>query len=280
MGTGQNVPLLHNGDDQPTGILSRSLAILELLAGEGDMAMQDIADRLHIPRSATHRLLSELVDHNYVQQDRDRGHYSLTMKLVTLAFSSLAASRIVDTALPILERLADHTGELVRLAVVDGPKLTWILKAQGAREGLVYDPDSGRDVQLSCSATGWAWLSTLPDETALALVNAQGLGDVDNFGPDAPRTTAGVLAHLEATRGRGYSLAMKTYAPWMAGMAAPVRRSSGEEARGVVSIAGPTIRLSEERLHAFRDPLLEASAELATLAFGSSTLMRARLGRR
>ena len=47
-------------------------------------------------------------------------------------------------------------GELVRLAIVDGDRITWVAKSQGARKGLRYDPDMGTDARLSCAATGQA----------------------------------------------------------------------------------------------------------------------------
>ena len=43
---------------------------------------------------------------------------------------------INDVAQPILERLAANSGELARLAVVEGEGMLWVAKAQGARHGL------------------------------------------------------------------------------------------------------------------------------------------------
>jgi IclR family acetate operon transcriptional repressor len=73
------------------------------------------------------------------------------------------------------------SGELVRLALVDGDRLTFVAKAQGARAGLRYDPDMGIDVRLSCSAGGHAWLMTL-EERATELVARRASA--------APRSTA------------------------------------------------------------------------------------------
>ena len=58
---------------------------------------------------------------------------------------------------PVLDRLAQETGELVRLGVIDGERQTWIAKSQGARSGLRYDPDMGRDAPLFYTASGHAW---------------------------------------------------------------------------------------------------------------------------
>lgn len=41
----------------------------------------------------------------------------------------------------MLDRLAEKTGELVRLSIVDEDRLTWVAKSQGPRQaGLRYDP--------------------------------------------------------------------------------------------------------------------------------------------
>ncbi|MEO6321130.1 MAG: helix-turn-helix domain-containing protein, partial [Polaromonas sp.] len=140
------------------GVLERTLGILELLAQHGEgMEMAAIADQLDIPRSAVHRLLADLTRCGYVRQTRDHGDYLLTTKLVSMGLSFLSKSGIVDIAQPLLDRLAEISGELVRLSVVDGNRLTWVARAQGARQGLRYDPDMGSDAQLSCSSSGHAW---------------------------------------------------------------------------------------------------------------------------
>ena len=116
-----------------SGVLERTLGILELLAQHGDgLELAVIADRLDIPRSAVHRLLTDLVRCGYVRQLRDHGDYMLTTKLVAMGLSFLSSTGIVDIAQPLLDRLAEISGELVRLAVVDGHRLTWVARAQGA----------------------------------------------------------------------------------------------------------------------------------------------------
>src|SRR5262249_2290828 len=128
------------------GILERTLAILEFLAVKPEGApLATLADAIGIPRSAAHRLLAELMRCGYVRQTRSHGDYVLPTKLVSLGLSYLSRTGIVDVAQPLLDRLAEASGELVRLSVVDGDRLTWVARAQGARSGLRYDPDMGMD---------------------------------------------------------------------------------------------------------------------------------------
>lgn len=253
-----------------TGALARSLAILEYLAAHPEgMPLSLMADELEIPRSACHRLLAELHHCGYVRQHREQGDYVLTTKLAALGLSFLATSGIVDMAQPILDRLADISGELVRLAIVDGDRLTWVAKAQGARKGLRYDPDMGMDAILSCSATGHAWMLTMSDERALELVARQGFGKPKDYGPNAPTTIKELLGILHAARERGYSMINEVFAPGMTAMAAPVQRRS-HPAIGVISIAGPLVRLSEKRMQELGPALLAAASELAMTSVAST----------
>ena len=161
----------------------------------------------------------------------------------------------------------------MRLAVVDGDALTFVAKAQGATRGLRYDPDMGLSVNLCCSAAGHAWLPPMSDEQALARVAQQGFGQPDEFGPRAPTTVKAVLALIRATRKRGFSMIDQMFAPSMAAMAAPVRSGHGA-AIGVVTIAGPSVRLTEARMLALGPALLRAAHDVAQASAGSALFKR------
>src|SRR6476469_2831013 len=238
-----------------SGVLERSLAVLETLAAHPEgCPLSTLAAAANMPVSAAHRLLVDLGRTGYVRQSREHGEYTLTIKLVALGLGFLSRSGIVDVAQPLLDSLAQESGELVRLAVVDGNELIFVAKAQGAKSGLRYDPDMGLSVPLSCSAAGHAWLSTMSDEDALAAVARQGFASPDNFGPKAPTTVKALLGYVRAARKRGYSVISEVFAPAMSAMSAPV--ISRGVALGVVTIAGPLVRLTEERMASLGEPLM------------------------
>ncbi len=259
----------------PRGLLERTLSVLELLSHNGHgLQLFEIADKLRVPRSATHRVLTSLVELGYARQEREHGAYQPTAKIASLAFAFLASSGITDLAQPILDRLARTSGELARLAMVDGRELVWVAKAQGSQYGLRYDPDMGRVGQLSCSASGHAWLACLPEHEAMALVEKQGFGSREEFGPRAPETKQALLKHLRQTRKRGFSLVVQTYSAWMNAAAAAVRHPVTGAVTGAVAIAGPHVRLTEARMLELAPHLMEASQELslalaASLALGN-----------
>ncbi len=251
------------------GVLERTLGILELLSQHGEgMELAAIADRLNIPRSAVHRLLADLVRLGYVRQAKGRGEYLLTTKMVSMGLSYLSHSGIVDIAQPLLNQLAETSGELVRLSVVDGERLTWVARAQGARLGLRYDPDMGSDARLSCSSSGWAWLSTLDDDGALATLARQGLGLPEQYGPAAPTSLQAALDGVRAARALGYAITVDTYSLGLSAISAPVR-FKGQPAIGALTIAGPTARFTVERMQALAPALIDTAQQLAA-ASGAS----------
>ena len=258
-----------------SSLLERGIKVLEFLAGHPQgMALSVIASHADMPLSATHRLLAELVRIGYVRQLRGQGDYVLTIRLASLGLAYLSASGMVDVAQPTLDALAETSRELVRLAIVDGDDLVFVAKAQGATRGLRYDPDMGLSVRLSCSAAGHAWLSTMTDDEALARVAKQGLGSPQDHGPSAPTTISAVMGFVRATRRRGYAMISDMFAPAMASLAAPVVCRG--TTLGVVTIAGPMVRLTEDRMAALSDALRHAAEEVAGLS-ASSMLFRKRV---
>jgi len=123
-------------------------------------------------------------------------------------------------------------------------------------------------VRLSCSAGGHAWLMTLDEERATELVARQGFGAAREYGPRAPTTFRALMEILEQDRRRGFSMIEEMYAPGMTAMAAPVRRRGGE-ALAVITIAGPLLRLTRERMEALGPALLEAAAQLGQASASS-----------
>lgn len=265
--------------DEMSNTLDRGFSVLEHLAHYPQGSpLSLIATELDIPLSACHRVLADLQRLGYVRQASKQGEYLLTTKVVSLGLGFLSSAGIVNIAEPLLERLAQASGELVRLSIVDEDRLTFVAKAQGQRQsGLRYDPDMGMDVRLSCTSSGHAWLMTLSDERALELVSKQGFGTPAEYGPKAPTTLKALLGFLHAARVRGYAMIDEVFAPGMSAMAVPVFRRKA--AIGVISIAGPRTRLTSERMHELASALQAASAELGPISNASTLFGKPPLGK-
>lgn len=246
----------------------RCLAIIELLAdGARDMPLGDIAERLALPKSGAHRLLATLVDLGWAEKDPDTSFYRLTMRLAVLGQQFYVATGIPDICQPLLDRLAQQCHEFARLAVVDGHSLVWVAHSQGASAGLMYQPSlTSNTVPLFATASGKAWLATLPTDQAMQIVMKNGgLKDADRYGPNVVRSVEALLREVKATGRRGYGMAFSEAEFGVTAVAAAIRVGEEGVALGTVSIAGPSARITEKRAHELAPLVLRSAAELSNL---------------
>lgn len=248
--------------------VERAFKLLEALAEEAEGAdLTVLAERLDLPVSATHRLLATLGERGFVMQHESSGAYGLTLKLSQLAFRNLDLRGLPDAGQIVLDELARATREYCRLAVVEGESLTWIARAQGATAGLRYEPPMGTEIVLHATATGKAWLASLPEAEALRIVCARGFNAEGRTGPNAIGDVDALRLHLAETRRRGFALAVEEGEIGTVAMAVTFRAGPEADApvAGTLSVAGPLPRMHEARRGEIATALAAAAREMAAI---------------
>jgi len=233
--------------------LVRALEILQMLAADAaGLSVSTISRHAKLAKSATHRLLSTLVDEGYAGQDPISERYHLTLRLPALGFRYLGISGLTDVVQPILDRLAEQTGELVQFGLVEGGRLIWVTWAQGSRAPLRYVPVLGREIILYTTGSGAVWLASMSDKEALRIVRAQGFirGPTPGYGRNAVRNDAEFLAKLHQVRRDGYGFNLEEGEPGINAIAVPVKGDLKPDSPVVatIAIAGPSIRVTEAKL--------------------------------
>lgn len=242
---------------------SRAFAIMELLAGTPEgLPLGGISSQLDIPQSATHRLLSELVDLGYLKRSQSTADYLLSMKSVTQSLSYLSLIDLVDLAKDSVDRIAAASRGLARLGIMDDESMVWVLRAQGSKSHVRYDPPMSYEVQLSSSASGFAWLAQLSDERALEIILRQGIA-TEGRGPNAPRTVDEVLTKLRETREMGYAVAADTYDEGITTVAVPIVNPKLERVTGVLSVANINVHMSGDTIAQLVPIMIEEAAALS-----------------
>ncbi|AIS18055.1 IclR family transcriptional regulator [Pseudomonas rhizosphaerae] len=251
------------------GAVDRCLEAIELLAREARwMRMSDIAAELGLEKGPAHRVLAQLVEQGWAEQDEATSHYRLTLKLALLGQRYLHGIGLPELVQPIIEQVAVQCHELVRLTVVNEGTLSWLSSAQGAAPGLVYSPAMDRPINLYATANGKAWLASMPDELAIELALQSGLGKSDAHsgqGPKAISSIESLLADLAVTRQRGYGLVVEEAEAGVWAIAVAVKLVPTGPVVGTMSIAGPVMRMQPERHEALHALLKDAANKLGTI---------------
>jgi len=252
---------------RPGGALSllRGLRILEILSegGEGQ-SLADLARELAVNKAIALRLAEALVEAGFLFRHEQTGLYEITFRLSNLGLRKLDNARILDQAVGVLRRLAERTGELARLAVVEhGRRITWVLAAAGENRSLRIDPNYRMEVGLASHATGKAWLATLHWPRAWGLIQEQGM---PRFTEHSLTRKSDIEAEIAIAAKRGYAVSYEENELGVGAVAAPivVRLVNGEPTCvGAISLAAPTYRMTKADLEAKAPLVIEAARELA-----------------
>ena len=247
--------------------VERAFAIVAMLADPVDgLSLADIARELNVNKAIAVKLLATLEGLGIVWRDDAAQRYNLTYRISNLGLRQLQKTRLLDQSAAILEKLAEDTGELVRLAVVEnGDRITWVYAVSGAKRSLQIDPNYSLDAFLHTTAIGKSWLATLPFERALKYMLRQGMKPLTKH---TKVSSKAIRADLEATRKRGYATSFEETELGVIAIAAPimVKTLSGEmECVGAVSLAAPTNRMNEATLVACSPQLLRTVEKLAKI---------------
>ncbi len=111
--------------------LLRGLDVIDVVA-EGPIKLGELAERLGLTRSTTHRLASALTVRRYLSFVPHSG-YSLGPKLLELGFRVRDELDLPRVAAPHLERLALLTEDTVHLGVLDQSHVLYLDKVPGKR---------------------------------------------------------------------------------------------------------------------------------------------------
>lgn len=144
--------------------LEKGLDILEILCkSEGALSQKEIAQQLGRSVGEIYRMLSCLVDRNYVSQV-DESSYAITTKLYELSHINPPTHRLLFEAMPIMQRLAKELDQSCHLTVYSQGKQLVLAKVD-APSGMGFSVRTGSELDVLISASGRVLLAFQNSET-------------------------------------------------------------------------------------------------------------------
>ncbi len=125
------VEVTAGGKSSSSQTLLRGLDVVEAVS-DGVIGLADLADRLGLTRSTTHRLAAALVERQYLNFLPREG-YVLGPKLLELGFKAQQQKDLPRVARPYLEELAAATEDTLHLGVLDKGRALYLDKIPGRR---------------------------------------------------------------------------------------------------------------------------------------------------
>jgi DNA-binding IclR family transcriptional regulator len=217
----------------------------------------ELAEALGLHRSIVYRILKTLERRGFVTPADRQGRFSLGLKLVELGNVVLRGMDLRQVASPIMSRLVKDTGESAFLQVVRGDESVCIQKIDSPK-ALRAMTSIGDHSPLHAGASSKVLLAHLGPDRIEALI----AGGLERITPRTVTDPAQMRADLAEIRQRGWAYTVGELTPDVAAVAVPLLDSSGT-ILGVLSIAGPASRFSEDRLPGLIDVACQAGKQIS-----------------
>lgn len=241
--------------------VSHALDLLEQFQGEVDeLGVTELSKRLKLHKNNVFRLLATLESRGYIEQNKATENYRLGLKALELGQTFIKQMGLLRQAKPILDRLVKECNETSYVAIFKEGHIVYLDVAETDLTVRVVSRVGSR-LPAHCTAAGKVHLAFMTDEEFAALFPEREL----------PSYTSRTITDREELRKdlqkvveQGYAIDNEELDLGVRCVAAPIRDYT-RRIVGAVSISGPSMRFSEERIDTELIPLvLQASEDIST----------------
>lgn len=241
------------------GTVARVIALLRTLAENNhNLTLSDVATRLGLAPSTTHRLVALLVSEGLIARDPATKTYYCAAEFVRIASLVKHTSSITDLAEPLLRHLVERFNETTLLCLyLEKQRRYTIVSVRHGTELLRYDVKENVPLEMAWGATARSILAYLPESDINAILSEAGAAATGE--QVKPKI---INVELEEIRRQGYAITSGQRIPGSIGIGAPVFGTAGN-VLGSICITVPRERFSPERESEYGKALIEQAVKLS-----------------
>ncbi|MFC7216092.1 IclR family transcriptional regulator [Saliphagus sp. GCM10025334] len=229
--------------------------IIESLQQMDGATLAELAQELDFAKSTLHSHLATLKDKEYIV--KRNGEYTLSLKFLHHGMFAKNHHEISRVGQPVIENLANETGEVAWILVEEHGRAVYLNKAMGENAIQTHASVGGR-AYLHHLATGKAIMAYLPEERVEEIIGRHGLPSLT---PNTLTDLDDLRDEFEQIREEGVALNDRETVKGLRAIGAPVL--DDVTIRGAVCVSGPANRLTINRCYDEIKPLLlEAANEI------------------
>jgi len=241
--------------------VSHALDLLEQFHGEVDeLGVTELSKRLKLHKNNVFRLLATLESRGYIEQNKATENYRLGLKALELGQTFIKQMGLLRQAKPILEKVVKECNETSYVAIF---KEGFVVYLDVVETDLTVRVVSrvGSRLPSYCTAAGKVHLAYMSDEEIDALLPSK---ELKPYTPTTYSDREKLKKDLRKVADDGFSLDNEELDPGVRCVAAPIRDYT-RRIVGALSISGPSMRFSDERIENELVPLIrQAADELST----------------
>ncbi len=209
------------------------------LTAPHEFGVSELSRMLGQTKNQTFRLLQTLVDEGLVIFDLVSKRYRLGYRVVELGVVAHGKLPLVAAAAPVLDRLAEESGETINLATLADEVTVIVLDKRESERPLQIHARIGGRFPLHAGAISKLMLAY--SSAAFVEEFLERASPLERFTENTIVESGLLRAEVQAIRAAGYAISDEDLDLGAASVAAPIRNGTGEVIAGV-SIAAPKAR--------------------------------------
>jgi DNA-binding IclR family transcriptional regulator len=219
---------------------SRAMDVLDLVAERRELlTITEIGRILEIPKSTAFELVHALVEKGYLEIDKYKQKtFKLGLKAFQTGIAYLEKTDFFREIRPLLEGLMEQSRETVFLVQEASGKVVYVDKVESTAS-VKTSSILGSTNPMHCTGVGKALLAAYGRERVKEIITRIGLASKT---PYSFTNFEQLMAELDATRARGYSIDNRESELEIFCVAAPVYDMTGNPI-AAISIASPASRM-------------------------------------
>jgi IclR family KDG regulon transcriptional repressor len=237
--------------------VSHALDLLEQFHDEVDeLGVTELSKRLKLHKNNVFRLLATLELRGYIEQNKVNENYRLGLKTLEMGQTFVRQMGLLRQSRPVLEWLVRECNETSYIAVIKDFDIIYLDVVETDLTVRVV-PRVGSRLPAYCTAAGKVQLAYMSEEELEQYFPAR---DLRSFTPNTITDKDELKEYLKTIAGQGYAVDNEELDFGVRCVSSPIRDYT-RRIVGAVSISGPTMRLSRERIDKELIPLVLKAAD-------------------
>jgi IclR family transcriptional regulator, KDG regulon repressor len=237
--------------------VSHALDLLEQFHDEVDeLGVTELSKRLKLHKNNVFRLLATLESRNYIEQNKVTENYRLGLKTLELGQTFIKQMGLLRQSRPVLESLVKECNETTYVAILKEAHIVYLDVVETDLTVRVV-PRVGARLPAYCTAAGKVQIAYMTDEE---LENYLPTKEMKRYTPQTLTDKDELKKHLKVIADQGYAIDDEEMDVGVKCVGAPIRDYT-RRIIGAVSISGPSMRFSDERLEKELIPLVMRAGE-------------------
>lgn len=232
--------------------LQKALEILNCFTRKSSWGVTELSEYLGLNKSNVHSILSTFTAMEYLRQDPETGRYRLGMAAYTLCYALGDELIIGNIALPYMQELSDWSGERVYLGIPYGDEVIYVNSTYPEEAISLMRNIMGDRARMYCTGLGKAMMAYLPENEVQEYLKKE-LSSCTEY---TITDSEALREELKKIRCNGYAVDNMEHEFGIKCVGMPIFNKQ-RKVEAAISISGPSLRFSDERILEFAGKLKE-----------------------